>query len=114
MNTTSLTVIADEHLAAARKNRAGRSAHTVYGGQHHALRQTLIALVAGRRLGEHESPGEATLLVLRGSVRLHAGEHVSEGSPGDHLVIPTARHDLEALEDSVVLLTVALRGVSDA
>lgn len=111
MNNTSLTALTKEHLATARQHNAGRSAHTVYGGQGHALRQTLIALVAGRRLGEHESPGEATLQVLRGSVRLHAGEDTWDGSMGDHLVIPPARHDLEALEDAAVLLTVALHGV---
>lgn len=111
MNGSSLHTLADEHMASAREHTAGRSAHTVYGGQGHALRQTLIALVAGRRLGEHESPGEATLQVLRGSVRLHAGEDTWDGAAGDHLMIPPARHDLEALEDSVVLLTVALHGV---
>jgi len=35
-------------------------AHTVYGGHEHVLRQTVIALVGGSRLEEHENPGEAT------------------------------------------------------
>ncbi|UFU01853.1 cupin domain-containing protein [Ruania suaedae] len=111
MYSTSLATLIEDHLATAHEHSAGRSAHTVYGGQGHALRQTLIALVGGRRLGEHESPGEATLQVLRGSVRLHAGEDTWEGGAGDYLVIPPARHDLEALGDAVVLLTVALHGV---
>lgn len=111
MDGISLTALAQEHLARAQEQSAGRSAHTIYGGQGHALRQTLIALVAGRRLGEHESPGEATLQVLCGSVRLHAGDDTRDASAGDHVAIPTARHDLEAVEDAVVLLTVALHGV---
>ena len=78
-------------------------------GREHDLRQTLIALTAGRALGEHEAPGEATLQVLSGRVRLHAGEDSWEGGDGDYLIIPPVRHDLEAVTDAVVLLTVASR-----
>lgn len=112
MNSTSLTALVLEHLEEANNSSAGRSAHTLHGGRGHALRQTLVALAAGRRLGEHESPGEATLHVLHGSVRLHAGSATWDGEAGDHLVIPPARHDLEAIGDAAVLLTVALPGQS--
>lgn len=107
MEKISLTAAVRTHLASATEASSGRSAHTVYGGHEHSLRQTLIALAAGRRLDEHENPGEATIHVLHGRVRLSAGETSWEGSPGDLLVIPQARHDLEALEDSAFLLTVA-------
>jgi hypothetical protein len=43
---------------------SGRSASTVYGGHEHNLRQTVIALAAGRTLEQHENPGEATVHVL--------------------------------------------------
>jgi quercetin dioxygenase-like cupin family protein len=105
----SLDQLAREHLAQARDAHSGRSAHTVHGGQHNVLRQTLIALKAGAALDEHESPGEATLQVVQGSVRLVAGEESQSGSTGDLLVIPDARHSLQVDEDSVVLLTVAKR-----
>jgi quercetin dioxygenase-like cupin family protein len=107
--TTSLTVLADRQLALAREASSGRAAVTVYGGHEHDLRQTLIALAADRVLGEHEAPGEATLQVLRGRVRLTAGDDHWQGEEGDHTAIPPVRHDLRALTDAVVLLTVATR-----
>ena len=112
MQGTSLTETAEQHLIEARASASGRSAVTVHGGREHDLRQTLIALAEGYALGEHESPGEATLQVLRGSVRLHAGEDSWEGAAGDYLVIPPRRHDLTAVTDAVVLLTVATRGTA--
>lgn len=109
MHAASLTALADSQLAAAREASSGRSAVTVFGGREHDLRQTLIALAEGHALGEHESPGEATLQVLRGRVRLSSAEEGWEGEAGDLLVIPPARHDVAALTDCVVLLTVATR-----
>jgi len=79
------------------------------GGREHDLRQTLIALTAGTVLGEHEAPGEATLQVMKGQVVLRSGRDHWEGGVGDHVVIPQERHDLAAIADSVVLLTVATR-----
>lgn len=109
MESRSLTRLAEEQVAAARSASSGRAAVTVHGGHQHDLRQTLIALAGGTRLGEHESPGEATLQVLAGEVRLHAGEETWTGSAGDYLLIPPVRHDLEAISDAAVLLTVATR-----
>ena len=44
--------------------------------------------------------------MLTGKVTLQAGEERWSGAAGDHLVIPTAKHDLSAEEDAVVLLTI--------
>ena len=109
MDSISLSALADEYLRRAREEASGRSAHTVYGGHDHRLRQTVIALLAGQSLEEHESPGEATLQVLRGRVRLVAGRTSEELEEGRLAPIPPARHALEAPEDSVVLLTVVKR-----
>jgi quercetin dioxygenase-like cupin family protein len=53
-------------LAEARQAHSGRAAYTLHGGHAHELRQTMMALLAGRQLAEHESPGESTLQVLQG------------------------------------------------
>lgn len=109
MANESLIELQEQHLRRAREASSGRSAHTLYGGHEHTLRQTLIALTAGSVLSEHENPGEATLQVLAGQVTLVAGDERSDGAAGDLLVVPDARHSLEADEDAVVLLTVAKR-----
>ena len=112
MQGMSLSALIEEKLAEAREHHSGRSAVTVHGGRDNALRQTLVALAEGHVLGEHDSPPESTLQVLQGRVRLSTAEDTWEGSASDFLVIPPERHDLAALTDAAVLLTVSLhRGV---
>jgi quercetin dioxygenase-like cupin family protein len=107
MEKFSLTALVRQHIESAGAASSGRSSHTVFGGHEHVLRQTVIALVAGQVLDEHENPGEATVHVLAGRVRLHAGANSGEGSAGDLLIVPASRHSLEAVETAAVLLTVA-------
>ncbi|AKK26821.1 cupin domain-containing protein [Mycobacterium sp. EPa45] len=106
MDSISLIQLADDQLAAARSSNSGRAAHTVHGGHDHQLRQTLIALASGHELSEHHTPGETTLQVLRGHVRLATEDDAWEGHTGDLLMVPRARHGLQAIDDSVILLTV--------
>lgn len=103
----SLQALAREQQERAAAASSGRSARTVWGGHEHVLRQTLIALTANTTMSEHENPGEATLQVMIGRVRLNAEGNQWEGRQGDLLLIPPSRHSLVALEDAVVLLTVA-------
>lgn len=108
MNSINIPAAVEEMLAIARTHSSGRSGRTIHGGHENHLRQTLLALAAGRDLADHEAPGEATLQVIHGRVSLTAGEDTWEGGSGDYLIIPPERHRLDALEDSVVLLTVSV------
>lgn len=106
MRKLSLDALAREQLDRAQGGN-GRSAETVFGGHEHTLRQTVMAMTAGSGTGEHASPGEATLQVLHGRIRLTAGEDSWEGRTGDLLLIPPTTHAVAAVEDAVILLTVA-------
>lgn len=106
MESLSLTKLADEQLENARQSASGRAARSIHAGRDRVLRQTVLALIAGSGLAEHDSPCEATLQVLRGRVRLAAGAEVWQVAAGEHLTIPPGRHCLAALEDAAILLTV--------
>ncbi|WP_438488099.1 cupin [Streptomyces sp. S186] len=99
----NLEILVRDQLADARASAHGRSAHLfVHDGP---LRQTVIALLAGTALDEHNAPPAASLQVLRGRVRLTGPGGGQELLAGHVTAIPHARHGLRALEDSVVLLT---------
>jgi len=109
MQKLSLDALARELLgqaAAGQKPGDSRVSRTVVGGHEKALRQTVIALAKDAALAEHASPGEATLVVLRGRVTLAAGPESWEGREGDLIIVPDAPHSLTAQADSAVLLTV--------
>lgn len=107
MQKISIDALARQQLTAAVAASNGRAADTVYGGHEKVLRQTVMALKAGTRLSDHQNPGDATVFVLQGSLRLRSGENSWEGKPGDLLIVPDGIHSLEAEEDSAFLFTVA-------
>lgn len=78
---------------------------TVHGGDG-VLRQTMIVLLAGAELSEHDSPPEATLHVLAGTIRLIGFERAWELTADDLIPIPPERHSVTAVDDSTFLLTV--------
>jgi quercetin dioxygenase-like cupin family protein len=108
MDTSALAEVSTALLDEARGSAAHRAARTLHGGTGHVLRQTVIALLAGSALSDHENPGEATLQVLVGRVRLSWPDDAVELDAGEHVVIPQERHGLLALTDAVVLLTAAV------
>lgn len=105
MRKFSIDAMARQQLAAAHGAPASRAATTVVGGHEQALRQTVLALLAGAALAEHGNPGEATLYVLSGRITLAANGEQWEARAGDLVEIPPARHEVRAEEDSTLLLT---------
>jgi quercetin dioxygenase-like cupin family protein len=94
-------------LAQAREGGNGHASRLLLGGARQ--RVVLMALRSGATLSDHESPPAATLQVLQGAARVVAvdgEERLVEA--GRLIAIPSARHGVEALEDSILLLTVAL------
>jgi len=108
MDKMSLQAKARELAQKAAQTNSGRAADTVFGGHEKRMRQTVIALRGGAEMAEHESPGEATLLVISGRLRLVAGETKWSGREWDYLVIPNAPHSVEAETDTTFVLTVAM------
>lgn len=92
------------HLDAARTNSHGRSAELVL--RDGVLRQSVIAMREGAELAEHNSPHAASIQVLVGRVRITGqGESAVEAVAGDLDVLTHQRHAVQALADSVFLLT---------
>lgn len=108
MDKKSLTAVARQQLKLAASSSSGRSSQTIFGGHAQTLRQTVIGLTAGQGLSEHDTNGDATLVVLTGTLILVSGPNEWKGSPGDLLVVPKARHSVEAVDDVAFLMTVAV------
>jgi quercetin dioxygenase-like cupin family protein len=108
MDVLRVEELAAVHLGLAADSDSGRSSTTLYGRGGARLRQTLIALEAGQTLGEHQSPGDASLMCLQGEVVLRAGDVEVELRAGELVAVPPQRHDVHALVASVLLLSVAL------
>lgn len=107
--TVDLHDAAQELLAGLADQRSGRLARTLSPGAHAPLKQTLLALAADHRLQDHRAPGQATIEVIVGRVRLTVGDEAETLVTGQWAPIPDQVHGLAADEDSVALLTVAAR-----
>jgi len=82
----------------------GHNAKTLV--KHPDFRVVLIALKAGARMQEHKTDQCVTIHTLSGSLRIHLPESTLDLSTGALLALEqTVLHDVEALADSVFLLS---------
>ena len=84
----------------------GHSARTLI--KHSDFRIVLISLEAGATLHEHKVDHSFSLQALTGRVRLQLPNEIIDLPAGSMLVLDKGiLHDLEALEESTVLLTIS-------
>ena len=70
---------------------------------------TLRAMKANTRIPEHHNPGRICVQTVRGHIRMHADGRLFDLPQGKALVLDRAlTHDVEALDESAFLLTVAV------
>ena len=68
-----------------------------------------MVMPRGKHLPRHEVPGEITLQCLEGRVKVNLEDRVVELAAGDFTYLDGHRpHDLEAVLDSTVLVTILL------
>ena len=92
---------------------AAQSAKTL--AKYPSLRVVLIAIGEGGRIPEHQTAGRITIQTLVGHVRTHAAGRVFDMTAGRVLVLDqSVRHELEAIVDSAVILTIAWPGEDTA
>ena len=90
-----------------------RNAITLRKGQ--GLNVVLLVMRSGDRLEEHSAPGPISLSVREGRVRFTAGEVTEEAGSETVLTCDAGvRHTVEALSDSVCLLTIGARSAAGA
>jgi quercetin dioxygenase-like cupin family protein len=78
------------------------------------LRLVLMVLGQGTTISEHQAAGPLTLHVLNGSVIFRTGGRAPTVAAGDLIVLEAAiDHEVYAVEESVVLLTLAGASASE-
>ena len=87
----------------------GQNARTLI--KYDDFRVVLVALAAKARMQEHKAQGRISVHVLSGHIQLRASGRTFSLRPGGLLALDQGvPHDVEALEESAFLLTIAWKG----
>lgn len=93
--------------AASWRRESGRSAETLV--KYNEFRIVLVRMKPGSYMSQHKAEGPISIHAIQGKVRVHLSEDRMEDlAPGDLLTLDRClEHDVEAMEESAFLLTIA-------
>jgi len=87
----------------------GRNARTLV--KYDDFRVVLMALKANTHVGQHKTDGRVSVHMLSGHIRLNASGRAFDLRPGSLIALDQgSSHDIEAMEESAFLLTIAWPG----
>jgi len=90
------------------QRESGRSSKTL--AKYPDFRIVLILMKSGTRMRQHRAEGRISIQQLKGEVRVHLAARKVTLSTGHLLVLDCGvLHDVEALEESALLLTISWR-----
>lgn len=89
------------------QRESGRSSETLV--KYNEFRIVLVRMKPGSYMSHHKAEGPISIQVIQGKIRAHLPEDRTEDlKSGDLLTLePCLEHDVEALEESAFLLTIA-------
>jgi quercetin dioxygenase-like cupin family protein len=89
------------------QRESGRSSETLV--KYEEFRIVLVRMKPGSYMSHHRAEGPISIHALRGKIRVHLPEdRVEDLNPGELLTLARCLvHDVEALEESAFLLTIA-------
>ncbi len=90
------------------QRETGRSSKTL--AKYPDFRIVLILMKSGTRMRQHRAEGRISIQQLKGQVRIHLADRKVTLSTGQLLVLDCGvLHDVEALEETALLLTISWR-----
>lgn len=89
------------------QRESGRSSETLV--KYEEFRIVLVRMKPGSYMSHHRAEGPISIQAIQGKIRVHLPEdRIEELEPGDLLTLDRClEHDVEAVEESAFLLTIA-------
>ena len=108
LGSPMLTFDLTAEIERLRKGMLGRATELKTLVKRADFRSVLIVLKPEARLHEHKAAGRISVQAVAGHIRMHVQDKVIDLPAGHMLALERALpHDVEALEDSAFLLTIA-------